>query len=238
MDVRVLGVDLGRSGKTSFCILEGNNFHAHCPYLHAISSITAPAVENIVVDLHAQYNFNIICVETNGPGGTFVEYCYRDHPEIPIISINTSADPILFELWDGLELSEKDLLNIRAQMYWLTRLFFKDQRITLAQEDAELFAQLSTLRWDYDKNKNERIYMLSKRQFRYSRQSSEIDAEPFSRSPDKADSLALAIFAYCLCMQMLKDQALGEINDDIIFPRQDGFFDLNAMQVAEILVDD
>jgi hypothetical protein len=236
MKFKVLGVDLGRSGKTSFCIIEGTDWELLCPYLKAISSISAPEVDQHVVNLHSMHNFDLICIEQNGPGGTFAEFFYRDHPSVPMITVDTSAGPLLLPLWGELELSEKELINIRAEMYWIVRLLFKEQHIKLLEEDAELFAQLSSLRWDYDKNKNERIYMLTKRKFTYSRQMSELDAEPFSRSPDKADSLALAALAYAICMLLAKQQEAGdgENNDEIVLPLVDGFFNIDAVGMEEL----
>src|SRR5438552_105227 len=77
----------------------------------------------------------------------------RDHPGIPMMTVDTSAPPIHLELLGELVVTEKELLNIRAEMYWITRLLFKEESIKLLEENAELLAQLSSPRWDYDKNK-------------------------------------------------------------------------------------
>lgn len=73
--------------------------------------------------------------------------------------------------------------------------------------------------------RGDKIYMLSKRKLHMV--TSDLDEEPFSKSPDKADSLALGLFAYCLRREIGDDEQSGApLEDEIIQPTEPGMFSL------------
>ena len=229
-EIITLGVDLGRAGKTAFCVLTGNEqFTIHCPHLSALSSVSSPQVEESLMTMYGRFTPDVIVLENNGPGGIFVDYLLHHHQELlsRIISIDTSLPPLELELWNDLKLSAKELLNVRAEMYWLTRLLFKERRITLSEEDEELFAQLSTIAWDWDTTRNDKIYIISKRKLNL-RTMSELGGELFSKSPDKADSLALAALGYAIVVQEFLTKTSEEQEEEFTQPLEgyEGFFDI------------
>lgn len=234
MTLTVGGIDAGTSGKSSICILQGNGWDMYCPVIEAIQSISAPDLESVIARHHAVYNPKIMIMELNGPGATLGPYIEKNQPQIPLATVDVSL-PLPEEyslwLWDEIEVSHRIVLNVRAAMYWVLRLAFRDQKIKLHFDDEELEVQLGTLRWDNDNARGDKIYMLSKKKLKF--KSSELDSEPFSKSPDKADSLALAILGYTILMQQQlgdDDEIRQDVDEGEIFdPTHDGFFQLDHL---------
>ena len=221
----VLGLDLGRSGKTAFSGLEGADFHVRQCFSHAISSISAPDVETELVKICGLLNPQLIVVEADGPGGVFAEYVMLHHPEIPLFTVHTGHPPIPLMLWHDIVLTEQEYVNIRAEMYWIVRLLLRDSRLMFQYEDPELFAQLTSTQWDADKIRGDRIRIIPKKMMRINYYHSELEGNPGSRSPDKADALALSCLAYAILYS--EDHAgrqKGEQPDEIIEPEEAGFF--------------
>ena len=224
--ITVASCDLGTSGKSAICALRGDRFRVKCIYLEAVQSIAGPDLEEMVDQVNRQFHPSIFLMEQNGPGAVFADYLTRFKPHIPLATVDTSLplpEGYTIPLWDEIEVNHKLVLNIRAAMYWILRLFYRDQRSTIYKEDEELFSQLSVLRWDNDNARGDKIYMISKKKLRFT--TSDLDEEPFSKSPDKADALALAHFAYCLAEQQgMESQAGEEAEEQLIEPVSDGFF--------------
>ena len=190
-----LGLDLGRSGKTAFSCVEGVNFNLRQCFSHAISSISAPDVETELVKINSLLSPNLIVVEGDGPGGVFAEYVMLHHPELPLFTVFTGHPAMPLMLWQDIVLSEQEYINIRAEMYWIVRLLLRDSRLKFQYEDPELFAQLTSTQWDADKTRGDRIRILPKKQMRISYYHSELEGNPGSRSPDKADATVMAWFS-------------------------------------------
>lgn len=220
-----LGLDLGRSGKTAFSALEGADFHVRQCFNHAISSISAPDVELELVKICGLLQPQIILVEADGPGGVFSEFVMQHHPEIPLLTVHTGYPAMPLLLWHDIILAEQEYLNIRAEMYWIVRLLLRDSRLMFQYEDPELFAQLTSTQWDADKGHGDKIRIVPKKMMRINYYHSELEGNPGSRSPDKADALALSCLAYAILYS--EDHAgrhQGEQSDDIIEPEEPGFF--------------
>ena len=227
--ITAIGLDAGTSGKSAISVLQGNDWSkVHCVALEAAQSIAAPDLEALLVRYCEHYNPQIVVMEENGPGAVFAGYIERNQPSIPLATVNTQlALPEDYELilWNDIRINTAELLNVRAAMCWILRLLFQDRRIELWFDDEELIAQLGTLRWDHDNARGDKIFMVSKRKLRF--KSSELDTEPFSKSPDKADSLALASLGYAILMQQdLPETLTGEASQeqDIIDPVIEGMF--------------
>lgn len=224
------GLDLGTSGKSSVAIVKGDyDFRVKCVHLEAFQGVSGPELEVGIERIHGKFQPNLWLMEMNGPGEIFAGYIQRNKPHIPLATIDTSLplpEDYKIILWDEIEIGTKLVLNIRAAMYWILRLFFRDERTKIYREDEELFAQLSVLRWDNDIARGDKIFMLSKRKLRFA--TSDLDEEPFSKSPDKADSLALAHFAYVLLQQQGEQDVTQEEGQSemIIDPTTQGFFPL------------
>ena len=234
MSITVCGLDMGISNTSSICVLRGDKWNIDCVKIEAIQSISAPDLEHVVARYNAIYKPNLFIMELNGPGGTFAPYIERNQPQIPLATIDVATPlPEGYELkiWDDIVVDSTMVLNIRAAMYWILRLMFRDQKIKLYFDDEELEVQLGTLQWDVDTNRGDKIYMVNKKKLKF--KSSELDSEPFSKSPDKADSLALAILAYTIIMQNEIDENIefGQSVDenDIIDPITAGFFQLDQI---------
>jgi len=219
-----LGLDLGRSGKTAFSVIEGENFMVRQLLNYAISSISGPDVEKELLKFYGIYNPQVILLEANGPGGVFAEYVLKNSPSLPLITVDTSMPPIPLGLWNDIVLSEKEFLNIRAEMYWILHLLFRDQRLKLQYEDPELFAQLTSTQWGVDKTYGEKIRILPKKTMRINYYHSELEGDPGSKSPDKADALALSSFAYTLLYTEQDGSHGQEETAEMIEPTEDGFF--------------
>ena len=233
-----IGLDAGTSGKSAIAVLKGNSWdEVHCVALEAAQSIADPDLEALLVRYCEHYNPNVVIMEENGPGAVFAGYIERNNPTIPLATINPQlALPENYELvlWDDIRITGLELLNIRASMCWILRLMFRDKRIILHFDDEELIAQLGTLRWDHDTVKGDKIYMIPKRKLRF--KNSELDEEPFSRSPDKADSLALAALGYAILMQQENVEIdMGErtAEEDIIDPIIPGMFEVGKLTTEE-----
>jgi hypothetical protein len=226
--VTVVGLDLGTSGKTAICVVRGDGYKLRMIHMQAIQSISPPDVESWLERICGQYQPKIVLMEANGPGAVFHGFVERNKPHIPLATIDTSVPlPEGYELplWGEVAINQKEYLNIRAAMYFTMRLMFRDQKITLYKDDEELAAQLSILRWDHDNMREDKLFMISKRKLKTI--TSELDEEPFSKSPDKADALALACFAYAL-IQLQENEDVGEVQemDEIVEPTTDGYFPL------------
>jgi hypothetical protein len=227
--ITTLGLDLGRSGKTATTILTGSDFHVTCDYMDAVPSISAIDVVTNVGMLYEDYpEIDLILLESNGPGGVFAEFAKEAHPQWPIVTVDTSHPAFEVYLWDEQRLTPNEFLNIRAEMYWLARLFFKDRRIKLTREDPEFMTQMASTPWDFDKQRNDKIYLPSKRTLKIQYRYSELEGETGSRSPDKADSFCLALLAFALLSQ--EEVSGGMVEEDkIIEPEQDGFFSIGEL---------
>ena len=213
-----MSCDLGRTGKTAFCALQGDNFFLRCIHMEAISSISAPEVETHLKSLHSTYRPAIIVMEINGPGGVFIDFAMKNTPDLPIVAVDTSLPAVQIPLWNDITLGGEEFQNIRAEMYWILRLLFRDQRIKFPREDAELWSQLSTIKWTFDENKKDRIQLESKKHMRLAQYRSEL-GPAFSSSPDKADSLALASLGYAVMQaEVAIAQTTGEEVDEVISP--------------------
>lgn len=230
----VLGIDAGVAGYSSICVLQGNGWDVVCPKIEAIHSISGPDLELTLARYNAFYNPKLVIMEQNGPGATLGPYFERNQPQIPLATIDVSAPlPNDYELllWDDQRITNQIVLNVRATMYWILRLMFRDQKIKLWFEDEELEVQLGTIRWENDQVRGDKIYMINKKKLKF--KSSELDSEPFSKSPDKADSLALAILGYAILMQQeaIDDVGIGQgmAEEEIIDPITAGFFQLSEL---------
>ena len=232
--ITVIGLDMGISNTSSVCVLRGEGWNVECVRIEAIESISAPDLEHVIVRYDAAYKPRLVIMELNGPGGTFAPFVERNQPHIPLATIDVALPlPKDYELkiWDDISITNQTVLNIRAAMYWILRLMFRDQKIKLHFDDEELQVQLGTLQWDNDTNRGDKIYMVNKKKLKF--KSSELDSEPFSKSPDKADSLALAILGYTILMQqeMVDDAEVGQgvAQEEIIDPVAAGFFQLSEL---------
>jgi len=236
MKLRSLGLDLGTSGKTSMCLVEGEDFFLTMRHLEAISSIDPPEVERRLDVMCGQWKPHVVLMEINGPGAVFAPYVRQNRPHIPLATIDPGAqlpeegDILLWE--ESYRISCREHLNIRMGMYWVVRLLFQKQRIKLYKDIPELASQLSTLRWDHDPNRGDKLYMISKKKLKL-KNLSDLDDEPFSKSPDMADSLALACFGYtCLYQQYLEgDEGESEEVNEIYDPKIPGYFDLTPLDL-------
>lgn len=223
--ITVIGLDLGTSNKTAMCVLRGDGHMVRMIHMKALQSVSPPDVESWLDRLNSQYSPQIVLMEQNGPGAVFHGFVERNKPYIPLATIDTSLPlPEEYELplWGEVAINAKEYLNVRAAMYFTMRFFFRDQRIKLYRDDEELAAQLSILKWDHDNMRGDKLFMVSKRKLKTV--TSELDEEPFSKSPDKADALALACFAYALLEQQgAEGQDVQEV-DEFIQPPADGYF--------------
>lgn len=228
--VAVVGLDLGGSGTTVLTPLLGEQWKVRMLPQIAMRSVSPQEVEVQLLNLLALYQPRAMLAEWNGPGSLFLQYVLERHPTLPIAGVDTSLAAIPLTLWNGLQMHPLEFLNIRAQMYWLIRLLYRDKQITALKEDAELFAQLSTIRWEFDRQYKDRIQIKPKREMRAFYTSSLGDVS-IARSPDKADSLCLAAFAYALSQN--EEQTVNVPFDEIVQPDVDGYFPLGkaGMQI-------
>lgn len=214
--ITVCGLDLGRSGKTAFNILAGEGWNIHCIHMEDVSSISAPEAERILNVLNAQYQPAVIIIEANGPGGVLAEFAVKNNPNLPLFTVYPDQPCFTIHLWNQIVLTDREFVNIRAEMYFILRYLFRDNKITLPYEDPELFAQLTSTYWQADKNKADKIQLTPKKMMRISSHSSELEGYDFSRSPDKADALALAALGYALLMQDEITAGSGEAQEEEI----------------------
>lgn len=230
-----LGVDLGRSGKTAFVVLACQDWRLHLFHMEEYNSISAPEVQKYLETAVARFDPAVIVMESNGPGGVLADYLYAAHPLWPLFAFDVSQPGFTFNLYEGLVFTTQEYLNIRAQEYMLIRQLLASRRLTFEYEDPELFAQLSSTYWDIDKTKSERIRLMPKRNMRVSNYTTELEGISFSRSPDKADALALACLGYALAAQEEGDfLGTGGREDEIIEPDIPGLFPIGR---ADIEVD-
>lgn len=240
--IRCIGLDLGTSGKTAMSIVDGEDFHLILRHLDVLDSADAPVVERRLNYLCGQWNPRIVLMELNGPGGVFAAYVQENRPHIPLATLDVSLplpEDNDIPLWEeSYRLTNREHLNVRMAMYWNLRLLFQKQRIRLYKDIPELASQLSTLRWDHDNLRGDKLFMISKKKLRL-KNLSDLDDEPFSKSPDMADSLALACFAYTLMHQQeLDGDEMGkEEADEIYDPKIPGLFDLSPLDLEYAQVD-
>lgn len=229
-----MACDLGRTGKTAFCVLQGDNFFIRCAHMEAIPSIAAPEVETHIKTINSMFHPSIIVMELNGPGGVFIDFALDRNPTLPIVAVDTSLPGVNIPLWNEIALGGEEFQNLRAEMYWILRLLFRDQRIKFPREDAELWSQLSTIKWTFDENKKDRILLESKKNMRLAQYRSEL-GPAFSSSPDKADSLALASLGYAIIQaEVTVAQTTGEEVDEVISPDAgfEGFIPLGKAGIS------
>ena len=230
------GLDLGTSGKSAITVLQGADFNLICRHSEAISSINPVDLEARIEVVHARFNPDVWVMELNGPGAVFSSYLQKNRPHIPLATIDVGArlpeeDIILWS--DAVRISDKEFLNIRAGMYFIVRLLMREQRLKFLKEYPEMFAQLSVIRWDNDNARGDKIYMIPKRKLKL-KSNSDLEDEPFSKSPDMADSLALSALGYALLMQQLFDESTeGEVMVDIIPPTVVGMFNIDQIGLEE-----
>lgn len=225
-----LSLDLGRSGKTAFCVVAGKEWdRLKMIHLSAISSISAPDVEKILLDLYARYNPGIIIMESNGPGGVFAEFAMLHNPSLPLWAIDVGEPPLTLYLWDDLQMNDREYVNVRAEEYFIVRYLFRSGKLKLNYEDVELFAQLTATYWDADRTRNDKIRLMPKKSMKMSDFASELEGVQLSRSPDKADALALACLGYTILMQDQANGKLGPQEDEFILPEEgfEGVFNLS-----------
>ena len=232
----VAGLDLGTSGKSAITVLRGADFNLTCLHSEAISSINPVDLEARIEVVHGHYSPELWIMELNGPGAVFSGYMERNRPHIPLATVDVSLAPPEedIRLWDdAVRISNREFLNVRAAMYWILRMMMRDQKLKFLQEYPEMFAQLSVLRWDNDNARGDKIYMISKRKLRL-KSNSDLDDEPFSKSPDMADSVALACLGYALLMQRLAEESEAvEEGPDMIPPTILGMFDIGQIGLEE-----
>ena len=227
-----LGLDLGRSGHTALAVVGGDNWRLRLINLDRYDSISAPEVETFVLRAYAQFAPQVIIIERNGPGGVFAELIAQRNPGIPIFAPDMGHPPIDLELWEGTQFIPDEYLNIRAEMYFILHSLLKYRRLKFPHEDSELFAQLSATEWEFDRTKAEKIKIKSKKGMQIHDNSSELEGIDFSRSPDKADALALACFGYAL----IAGDALSEETqtNDVIDPAAPGIFNIGQIDLEEL----
>lgn len=221
-----LGVDLGRTNNTIPIVLSGDKWKLRLTHIETLRSISAPRVEEHVNMLYALYTPEIIVIENNGPGGVFIDYLVKNNASLPVVGVDTSLPPDDLDelpLWDDLMIHAKEFFNVRAAMYWITKLLFRDRRITLPSEDTELFAQLSGIYWG-EHPTNSKIRIQPKKSMKTFE--SELGSLESTRSPDKADAFCLAALGYALIYRDSQPQVA--LVDEIIEPREgwEGYFDL------------
>ena len=221
-----LGLDLGRSNNTVPIVLGGDKWNLRLLHIETLKSISAPAVEEHVNTLYSIYIPDIIVIESNGPGGVFIDYLTKNNSSLPVIGVDTSVPPTDLDglsLWNDMIINAKELYNIRAAMYWLVRLLFRDRLISLPYEDTELFAQLSGIKWAEHRPTSKIILDTKKGMHSFKSDLGEIES---TRSPDKADAFCLAALGYALAYRESHGQAVAV--DEIIEPEPgwEGFFDL------------
>lgn len=219
-----IGIDYGRVGRTVLTVLTGDNFEVVCPYLQTFKSISSSRVEEETKIVSSIYNPDIILLESNGPGGVFLEYINQHNLNLPIVGIDTST-PLFTELtlWNDIKLRPEEFHNGRAGMYWLVRLMFRDKRIKLLKENLVLFSQLSSINWS-EHPQSRKIILESKKGMK-SFNSSLGSVQSSGRSPDEADSLCLAALGYAVVYQ--ESMANGNAaEDEVIEPDigMEGFF--------------
>lgn len=222
-------VDLGRSGHSAFSILIGDGWdRIKLVHMESHASIMATDVEKHLVRLHAQWNPACWVIEANGPGGVFCEFASQNHPYLPIYSVDVSQQPSTLYLWDSIVFNDREYLNWRACEYFILRYMLRAGKLKFAFEDAELFSQLCSTFWDVDKSRGEKIRIMPKRNMKINNYTSELEGIQFSRSPDKADSLALACLGYAILMQDDIADARGKVEEEIIQPAEgfEGMFNL------------
>ena len=219
------GVDLGISGKTAFHIVAGENFQLRTLYMQAILSIKAPAVEEIIDKINTAFHPNLFLLESNGPGGIFVQYLVQNKPHVPVAMVDSSKPPMDIELWDSTILTKDGFLNYRAVGFWLVHMLFRDKRITLPRDDPELTAQLTTLYY-HEHPQLKKVQIVSKRKLKFN--SSELGDIDLSHSPDKADALMLAALGYAVLHQQEK-VITGIQMQEIIEPEVAGFFPIGLL---------
>lgn len=228
-----IGLDAGTSGYSAISVFQGNDWNeVNCVSLEAIKGIDPPDLEMLVLRYCTHYKPNIVIMEENGPGYVFAGYLEKHGSAIPLATINPQAqlpDNYEINLWNNIVISSAEFKDVKAAMCWILRLLFRDNRIRLWFDDDELIAQLGTLRWDNDPMRGDKIFMVSKRKLKF--KSSELDTEPFSKSPDKADSLALAALGYATLMQQENETVNPDEvqQEDIIDPIIPGMFTVSEL---------
>ena len=230
----VCGVDVGRSGKTAFNVLYGDSqWNTEVLRMEDHSSISAPDVERYMLGLYADFNPDLIVIEGNGPGGVMAEYALKNNVTLPIYLVFPEHPPFTLYLWNTLVLHEREFLNIRAEQYFILRYLFRDNRIVLPHEDPELFAQLTGTYWEADKTRDDKIRLMAKKSMRFSSHVSELEGYDFSRSPDKADALALAALGYSLLMQEILSDTQGGVQqeEEITDPIIEGLFNIGRADI-------
>lgn len=228
MAITSLGVDLGKTGNTVPVVLSGDNWRLRLIHIEKLKYNSAPRVESHINQLYAQYNPDIIVIESNGPGWVLIDYLAKNNSSLPLAGIDTSLPPDDLDelpLWEDLAIHAKEFYNIRAAMYWITKLIFKDQRVKLYKEDTELFAQLSGIYWG-EHPTNSKIRIQPKKSMKTFE--SELGSLESTRSPDKADAFCLAALGYALSYRETHVAGRGNTTDEIIEPPDglEGFFDI------------
>lgn len=225
------GVDLGSSGKTAFHVVVGQNFRLKTVYQHSIVSVRPQQVEEEIQAIYTQFNPDVFLMESNGPGAIFLSYVHEHLSHIPIVGVDTSSSPPeegIF-VWDDMMMNNKTHLNMRAIMYWIVHLLLRDQRLSLLREDAELFVQLTSTYWEFDKTRGDKLKITPKRNLRIT--GSEFEGLDFSKSPDKADACALSCLGYTLLAQedILTQRNPVKQEEEVIEPEFDGFFEIGKL---------
>lgn len=226
------GLDLGRSANTVPVILGGDDWHLRLLHIENLRSVSAPFVEERINTLYSMYTPGIIVIEVNGPGGVFIDYLTKHNSSLPVVGVDTSVPPTDIdgvELWGDMVINAKEFYNVRAAMYWLTKLLFRDRRITLPHEDAELFAQLSSILWMEDKQTSKIRIDPKKGMKTFKSDLGEMDS---TRSPDKADAFCLAALGYALIHQASHIPA--DSVDEITEPELAGFFPLGQAGIETL----
>lgn len=235
MAIISLGLDLGRSGQTIPIILGGDQWKLRLLHIETMRSVSAPFVEERVNTLYSIYTPGIIVIESNGPGGVFIDYLIKHNSSLPVVGVDTSVPPTDLdgiELWgEGMIINAKEFYNVRAAMYWLTKLLFRDRRITLPREDTELFAQLSTIMW-MENRLTSKIQIDPKKGMKTFK--SDLGEMDSTRSPDKADAFCLAALGYALIYQDVLTPAAQV--DEVTEPPEElaGFFPLGQAGIETL----
>jgi len=222
-----IGLDLGKTGNTVPVVLTGDNWRLRLTHIETLKSVSAPRVESHINQLYSQYTPDIIVIENNGPGWVLIDYLVKNNSNLPVVGVDTSLPPDDLDevpLWEDLVIHAKEFYNVRAAMYWITKLLFRDKRIRLIREDVELFAQLSGIYWD-EHPTNSKIRIQPKKGMKTFE--SELGNLDSTRSPDKADAFCLAALGYALIYKETRAQSSSAV-DEIVQPLDgfEGLFDI------------
>ena len=184
---RHIGIDVARFGEdTTVFTATKANLHNEIEHTHTQQCTKRDTMEvvgravKMFKDLEYDVNIDSFIVDDTGLGGGVTDR---------LVELGYIVTPVNFACKASDEDQEEIFNSLKAEMFWNLRDLFKSGKLKL-RDLGRVVAEVPTVKYDFDSNG--RIKMVPKKK---KKNVSEVNT-PDNKSPDYADSLALACFNF------------------------------------------